>query len=94
MTATVARGGVPYWRARDRAATGDVAPGAGAAWAPAPRPRMRGWLHAYAAAVSVVAGATLAVTAARLRGTAAGLSTSLYAVTVVMLFAVSASYHR
>lgn len=58
------------------------------------KPRMRGWLHAYAAIVAVVAGAALASVAAALRGAAAGLSTSLYAVTVVMLFAVSASYHR
>lgn len=58
------------------------------------KPRMRGWLHAYAAVVSAVAGIALVAVAASLRGSAAGLSTSLYALTVVMLFAVSASYHR
>lgn len=58
------------------------------------KPRMRGWLHTYAAIVSLAAGAVLVCVAAALRGSAAGLSTSLYALTVVMLFAVSASYHR
>jgi len=55
---------------------------------------MRGWLHTYAAITSVATGATLVAVAAAVRGTAAGWSTTIYAVTVTALFSTSALYHR
>jgi hemolysin III len=58
------------------------------------KPRLRGWLHAYAAAVSVVSGATLVAVAAALRGDRAGATTGIYAATVTLLFGTSALYHR
>jgi hemolysin III len=58
------------------------------------KPRMRGWLHTYAAIVSVITGATLITVAAALRGGAAGWSTAVYAGTVTALFSTSALYHR
>lgn len=58
------------------------------------KPRLRGWLHAYAAAVSLASGATLIAVAAAARGHRAGLSTAVYAATVSLLFATSALYHR
>jgi hemolysin III len=58
------------------------------------KPRMRGWLHAYAALISIVSGAALVAVAASLRGGAAGWSTAIYAATVTMLFGTSALYHR
>lgn len=58
------------------------------------KPRLRGWLHAYAAAVSIASGAALIAVAAALRGSGAGASTSVYAVTVTLLFGTSALYHR
>jgi hemolysin III len=58
------------------------------------KPRLRGWLHTYAALASVASGATLVAVAAALRGTGAGLSTAIYAVTFTLLFGTSALYHR
>ena len=58
------------------------------------KPRLRGWLHAYAAVVSIATGATLIAVAAALRGGAAGWSTAIYAATVTLLFSCSALYHR
>lgn len=58
------------------------------------KPRLRGWLHTYAALVSLASGATLVSVAAVLRGPTAGLATALYSVTVTMLFGTSALYHR
>ncbi|MDT4890970.1 MAG: hemolysin [Pseudonocardiales bacterium] len=58
------------------------------------KPRLRGWLHAYAAAVSIVSGATLVGVAAALRGESAGTTTAIYAATVTLLFGTSALYHR
>src|SRR5690349_383694 len=58
------------------------------------KPRLRGWLHAYAAAISLVTGATLVALAAALRGGPAGATTSVYCATVTLLFGVSALYHR
>ncbi len=58
------------------------------------KPRLRGWLHTYAALASVVSGASLVTVAAALRGTAAGVSTVIYAVTFTLLFGISALYHR
>ena len=58
------------------------------------KPRLRGWLHAYAAPVSVASGATLVAVAAAARGGRAGGSTAVYAATVTLLFGTSALYHR
>jgi hemolysin III len=58
------------------------------------KPRLRGWLHAYAAALSIVSGAVLISVAAAVRGGAAGLTTAIYSVTVTLLFGTSALYHR
>jgi hemolysin III len=55
------------------------------------RPRMRGWLHAYAFLVSLVTGTVVtAVTPGGERRLGAGI----YALTVAMLFGTSALYHR
>lgn len=58
------------------------------------KPRMRGWLHAYAAVVSILTGATLVTFAVVFRGGAAAWSTPIYAATVTLLFSCSALYHR
>ncbi|MEP7180214.1 MAG: hemolysin III family protein, partial [Pseudonocardiales bacterium] len=58
------------------------------------KPRLRGWLHAYAAAVSIGSGVVLVAVAATLRGAAAGVTTAIYAATVTLLFGTSALYHR
>ena len=58
------------------------------------KPRLRGWLHAYAATISIASGATLVAVAAATRGGRAGGSTAIYAATVTLLFGTSALYHR
>ena len=58
------------------------------------KPRLRGWLHAYAAAISIASGACLVAIAAALRGGPAGATTAIYAATVTLLFGTSALYHR
>jgi hemolysin III len=58
------------------------------------KPRLRGWLHAYAAAISIGSGAALVAVAAAMRGGPAGATTAIYAATVTMLFGTSALYHR
>ncbi|NLU82783.1 hemolysin III family protein [Rhodococcus sp. HNM0569] len=58
------------------------------------KPRLRGWIHAWAFAVSVVSGATLVTCAATLTSTAAAVATGVYALTVCGVFGVSATYHR
>jgi hemolysin III len=58
------------------------------------KPRLRGWLHTYAAAISVGSGVSLIAVAAVLRGHRAGVSTAVYAATVTLLFGTSALYHR
>lgn len=58
------------------------------------KPRLRGWLHAYAAAISIATGAALIAVAAALRGDPAGATTGIYAATVTLLFGTSALYHR
>lgn len=57
------------------------------------RPRLRGWLHVWAFGVSVVAGVVL-VSVAATRGPETALATSVYALTVALLFGTSAVYHR
>ena len=58
------------------------------------RPRLRGWLHVWAFGISVVAGIVLVSVAAATEGAEAALATSVYAVTVSLLFGTSAVYHR
>jgi hemolysin III len=58
------------------------------------KPRLRGWLHAYAAVISIVSGATLVAVAAATHGSRAGTTTAVYAATVTLLFGTSALYHR
>jgi hemolysin III len=58
------------------------------------KPRLRGWLHAYAALISIVTGATLIAVSAAVRGGAPAATTSVYAATVTLLFGTSALYHR
>ena len=58
------------------------------------KPRLRGWLHAGAAVVSVATGAVLVAVAWALRDWQAGWSTGVYSVTVLSLFTVSGLYHR
>jgi hemolysin III len=60
----------------------------------AARPRLRGWLHLWAFAVAVAAGIVLVSVTAATRGAEAGLATSIYALTVCLLFGISATYHR
>jgi hemolysin III len=58
------------------------------------KPRLRGWLHAYAAAASIATGAVLVAVAIAARGGSAGATTGIYAATVTLLFGTSALYHR
>jgi hemolysin III len=60
----------------------------------AARPRLRGWLHLWAFAVSVVAGVVLVSVTGATRGAEAGLATAVYALTVCLVFGTSAVYHR
>ena len=57
------------------------------------KPRLRGWIHAWAFAVAVVTGLVL-VAAAFTVSTRAGVATAVYATTVCGVFGVSAAYHR
>ena len=59
------------------------------------KPRMRGWIHAWAFGVAVVAGATLVAAAAFLADRPdAVLPATVYSLTVCGVFGVSALYHR
>jgi len=58
------------------------------------KPRARGWLHAYAALISLITGTALVAVTAALKGGESALSTSIYAATVTLLFGCSALYHR
>ena len=58
------------------------------------KPRLRGWLHAYAAAVSIASGAVMIAVAAAVKGGPAAATTSIYCATVTLLFGTSALYHR
>src|SRR3954453_6536266 len=58
------------------------------------KPRLRGWIHVYAAVVAFIAGATLVSVSWSLESTRAGLATLLYTLTIVAMFAVSGTYHR
>jgi hemolysin III len=58
------------------------------------RPRLRGWLHLWAFAISVAAGIVLVSVAGATRGAEAAVATGIYALTVCLLFGTSAVYHR
>jgi hemolysin III len=58
------------------------------------KPRLRGWLHAYAFFVAAVCGVVLVSLAATRPGIAPVVSCAVYALTVCGLFGVSALYHR
>ncbi|WP_370591404.1 PAQR family membrane homeostasis protein TrhA [Saccharopolyspora montiporae] len=58
------------------------------------KPRMRGWIHFWSLLVSVAAGATLITLAAATVSARAAVGTSVYVITVLGLFGVSALYHR
>ncbi|GAA3220996.1 hemolysin III family protein [Pseudonocardia petroleophila] len=55
---------------------------------------MRGWLHLWSFTVSIAACATLIAVSASLVGGGAALATSIYSVTILGLFGISALYHR
>ncbi|KJK52345.1 hemolysin III [Lentzea aerocolonigenes] len=61
---------------------------------PGLRPRLRGWLHLWSFIASVATGATLIALAASTVSARAALATSVYGLTVLGLFGVSALYHR
>jgi hemolysin III len=58
------------------------------------KPRLRGFLHTYAAALSIASGAALIAVTASLKGGPAAATTSIYSATVTLLFGTSAFYHR
>ncbi|WP_197382084.1 PAQR family membrane homeostasis protein TrhA [Mycolicibacterium mengxianglii] len=58
------------------------------------RPRARGWIHLYSAVVAFFCGAALVSVSWVEQSTRAGLATLIYTVTIVAMFAVSATYHR
>ena len=62
--------------------------------APLLKPRMRGWLHFWSFVVSIGSGVVLVAVAAARVGAGAALATTVYSVTILALFGVSALYHR
>jgi hemolysin III len=58
------------------------------------KPRARGWIHLYSAVVAVICGAALVSVSWSLESTEAGVATLVYTLTIVAMFAVSATYHR
>lgn len=58
------------------------------------KPRARGWIHVYGAAVAIIAGAALVSVSWSVVSTRAGLATLIYTFTIVAMFAVSGAYHR
>src|SRR6478752_3003521 len=58
------------------------------------KPRMRGWLHAYAFFVAAACGIVLCSLAATRPGVAPFISCLVYSITVCLLFGTSALYHR
>ena len=58
------------------------------------RPRARGWIHWYSALIGTIAGIALVLVAAGTSGTRAAVACGIYALTIVGLFGISATYHR
>lgn len=57
-------------------------------------PRLRGWIHLYCAVAAFFAGTALVVMSWAVASRQAGLATLAYALAIVAMFAVSATYHR
>ncbi len=57
------------------------------------KPRMRGWIHTWAAGVAVLAVIALVATATTVSETAV-VATLVYGLTICALFGISATYHR
>jgi hemolysin III len=58
------------------------------------KPRFRGWIHVYSAGIAVVAGASLIAVSWAVGSTRAGLATFAYTAATIVMFTVSATYHR
>jgi hemolysin III len=58
------------------------------------KPRFRGWIHVYTAGAAVFAGASLVAVSWAVGSTKAGLATLLYTLATIVMFTVSATYHR
>lgn len=58
------------------------------------KPRLRGWIHLWSLVAAFAAGVTLISLAGATVSAEAALGTSVYVVTVLGLFGVSALYHR
>ena len=58
------------------------------------RPRARGWIHLYSAIAATAMSVVMIPLAAVLVGVGAALACSIYALSLVGLFTVSATYHR
>jgi hemolysin III len=61
---------------------------------PVVRPRLRGWIHFYCAAVAFVAGSALVTVSWAVASRLAGHATLAYTLAIVAMFGVSATYHR
>lgn len=57
------------------------------------RPRARGWIHLYSAFVAGVSGIALVVVAATTNGFPAAVASTIYTLTIIGLFTISATYH-
>jgi hemolysin III len=58
------------------------------------KPRLRGWIHFYCAFAAVIAGSALVAVSWAMASKQAGHATLAYALSLVAMFAVSATYHR
>jgi hemolysin III len=58
------------------------------------KPRLRGWIHVYAAVIAAVAGAALVSVSWSVESTRPGIATLIYTLTIVAMFTVSGTYHR
>jgi hemolysin III len=58
------------------------------------KPRFRGWIHVYSAGTAVFAGASLVAVSWAVASPRAGLATLAYTAATIVMFTVSATYHR
>lgn len=58
------------------------------------KPRLRGWIHVYAAGIAAIAGTALVSVSWSAESLSAGIATLIYTLTIVAMFAVSGTYHR
>lgn len=58
------------------------------------KPRLRGWIHVYAAVIAAIAGAALVSVSWSVESFRAGIATLIYTLTIVAMFTVSGTYHR